>query len=123
MLVTPAIAAAMRATQQVAGVTIVYTRAEVSSEEIPATVGRTMYEKENGGGVYVKSQTRDYLVAAAKLMIGGNAIVPEKGDKITEYVGTQEFVYEVIPLDRNPWRYLDPDRSYYRIHTQHVATV
>lgn len=122
---TSAITAALHAARRVAGVSMVYTREGVSSEPISAIVGRTAYQQEEGGGVTIRRQVRDYLVAACDLvLVGGDApILPQTGDRIAEEIGSARFIYEVAPLGgESPWRYMDPAHTQLRIHTQHVAT-
>lgn len=122
MSLTPAIQAALAAVNQVAGVSIVYTRNGEHTVTLTATVGRTMYEKETSAGVFVKVQLRDYVnVPAASLILNGQTVLPEPGDKITEEIAGETLIFEVVPHGDNAWRYMDPGRTLLRIHTQQVG--
>ncbi len=91
---------------------------------VRATIGRTLLQLDNGnGGVQMEWTDRDYLIRAADLVLGGNPAQPQRGDKIRENVGTQTLVYEVLaPGDEPPWRWADPHRQMYRIHTKQIGT-
>ncbi|MCL2645615.1 MAG: hypothetical protein FWD61_01255 [Phycisphaerales bacterium] len=92
--------------------------------EVPATIGTTVFQIDDGGGALLRIESRDYLILAADLMIGGTPIVPRRGDRIRETSGTgggQVFVYEVVgPGDEPCWRWSDAYRQTLRIHTKQI---
>ena len=91
---------------------------------VQATIGKTEFEIDDGSGIVERFQSRDYLIHAADLVLGGSESLPEPGDRIQETQGGQTFTYEVMaPGDQPCWRYSDPFRRLLRIHTKHVATV
>jgi len=101
---------------------VVYVRGAFSVE-VPATVGRTMFEVDDGSGVLVRIESRDYLMLAEHLVLAGQVTLPLRGDRIRETEGSQTFVYEVMaPGKEPPWRYSDPYRKTLRIHTKQVDT-
>src|SRR5690606_24277688 len=90
---------------------------------VQATIGRTVFEQDDGAGVIVRTQVRDYLIDTADLVLAGQQTLPEKGDRIEEPDAGQKFVHEVLPLgSEQHWRYSDPYRRTLRIHTKLVAT-
>ena len=94
-----------------------------SSVEVSATVGRTVFEVDNGYGVLERTESRDYLILTGDLLLDGEQALPERGDRIRETQGTQTFVYEVMAPGKEPhWRYSDPYRKTLRIHTKQVDT-
>lgn len=98
---------------------------ERGAEQVPvkATVGKTEFEIDDGSGVIERFQSRDYLIHAAELVLGGAEALPAAGDLIRETQGASTFVYEVMaPGDEPHYRYSDPFRKLLRIHTKHVAT-
>ena len=104
---------------------VVYQRGP-DSVELSATVGRTTFERmDEYGGVH-QAESRDFLIRAADLRLGGISVLPKPGDLIRESAGAQTFIYEVLPQDqrgeRPPWRYSDPYRRALRIHTKLIAT-
>lgn len=100
--------------------TVKYKRG-VDSVDVPASIGRTEFEIDDGFGVLQKFESRDYLVLAADLVLGGWPVLPERGDRIEETVGTTSYVYEVMAPGKEPaWRYSDPYRKTLRIHTKQV---
>ena len=101
---------------------VVYCRGD-DSAEVQATIGRTVFEIDNGTGVLEKTESRDFLVSTAELTLAGEETLPLRGDRIRETDAAQVFVYEVMAPGREPhWRYCDPYRKTLRIHTKHVDT-
>ena len=102
--------------------TVTYQRGG-QSVELAATIGRTEFEQADHFGVIHRTQSRDFLVRAADLVLGGEPALPVAGDRIREGDGEKTFVYEVMaPGGEPPFRYSDPYRRTLRIHTKHVAT-
>ncbi len=90
--------------------------------DLPATIGRTEFEQADEYGVIHRIQSRDFLVLAADLVLGGAPTLPQAGDCIRETVGDQTFLYEVMaPGGEPPWRYSDPYRNALRIHTKFIG--
>ena len=104
---------------------VVYQRGS-ESLELAATIGRTEFEQADEYGIVHKTQSRDFLVSAADLVIAGATVLPKSGDRVRETTGGQTFVYEVLAQnqtgERPPWRYSDPQRRTLRIHTKLIAT-
>lgn len=100
-------------------------RYERGAEQMPvkATVGKTEFELDDGSGLVVRVQSRDYLIQSADLVLGGVPSLPVAGDRIRETQGATTFVYEVNAPGNEPhYRFSDPFRKLLRIHTKHVAT-
>lgn len=90
---------------------------------VKATIGRTLFEQDDGAGVTVRVQVRDYLIDTADLVLAEQATLPAKGDRIEEIDAGQKHTYEVLPLGgEQHWRYSDPYRLTLRIHTKLIAT-
>ena len=90
---------------------------------VSASIGRTIFDVDNGFGVVERTETRDFLVLTDDLVLGGAGTLPERGDRVRETQGTTTFVYEVMAPGKEPhWRYSDPYRKSLRIHTKHVST-
>jgi hypothetical protein len=90
--------------------------------EVLATIGKTTFEVDDGYGVLVRHESRDFLVLATELALDGQAFLPQRGDRIQETQGQQTFVYEVTAPGKEPvWRYSDPYRKTLRIHTKMVS--
>lgn len=87
--------------------TVTYVRGEIEVA-VPATIGRTKYEADDGHVVRVEFTDRDFLILAADLVLAGQPTEPQRGDVIRE--GSHEF--EVLD-----WRYSDPYRQTLRITT------
>jgi hypothetical protein len=99
---------------------VTYSRAE-AEVEVLATVGKTTFELDASQGVETW-QSRDFLIAAADLVLDGAVVLPESGDRVTETQGEQTFVYECVAPGSEPcWRYSDVYRQTLRIHTKQVG--
>ena len=93
------------------------------SADVSATVGKTTFEVDDGYGVLVRHESRDYLVLAADLKFGEIPTLPQRGDLVRETQGGQVFVYEVTAPGNEPcWRYSDPYRKTLRIHSKQIDT-
>ncbi len=87
---------------------------------VPATVGRTVFRLDTGPGVTERIEARDYLIAATHLAAFG---LPSRGDQVIEEAGGQRHTYEVLAPGREPhWRWSDPNRRCFRIHTKHLTS-
>jgi hypothetical protein len=101
--------------------TVTYVRGS-QSVDLLATVGKTTFELDDGYGVLVRHESRDFLVLAADLVLGGATVIPDRGDRIRETQGDTTFVYEVSAPGKEPcWRYSDAFRKTLRIHTKQIA--
>ena len=99
-----------------------YQRGE-STVEVPASIGRTEFEIDNGVGILERTESRDFLVPAVSLVLNDTQTLPKRGDRIRETIGTVTFTYEVMaPGKEPPWRYSDAYRRTLRIHTKLIGT-
>jgi len=103
--------------------TVVYQRGQ-ASVQVQATVGQTVFRIDDGYGGSVRVVQRDYLIRGEDLILSGDEVLPQRGDRIRETQNGKVFVHEVMgPGGGEPdWRYSDPHRRTLRIHTKHVAT-
>ena len=89
--------------------------------EVLATAGRTTFEIESSAGVAERFEARDFIITAADLVLNGETVPPERGDKIRETSGGQTLVYEVVGPGSEPcWRWSDTYRLAIRVHTKQV---
>ena len=94
-----------------------------SSVVLQATIGRTEFEQADEYGALRRTQSRDFLVLAKDLVLGGAAAMPQSGDRIREAEGARIFLYEVMaPGGEPPWRYSDVSRRTFRVHTKFIGT-
>ena len=82
--------------------------------QVNATYGKTDYQLASDAGINVGSHVWDFLILSDAL-----PFEPEPGD-IIEADGIR---FEVMPLgdDINGWRWSDPYRATYRIHTREIG--
>lgn len=96
---------------------VTYSRGAVTASVL-ATVGQTMHETVDSYGIMHEEATRDYLIDVDDLAAFGE---PRRGDRITEELNGNHEVFEVLAPGSEPhFRYSDPDREVFRIHTKHV---
>lgn len=91
--------------------------------DLDATVGRTVFRHENAYGMVTHHVSRDFLIRAQDLVLGGQPVEPEPGDEVIEISESPSRVHEVMSPtpDDPPWRYSDPQRCTLRIHTKHTG--
>ena len=100
---------------------VTYCRGE-QSVEVQATVGRTVFQVADTYGVVEQSESRDFLILACDLVLGGAVTLPERGDRIREAQDGKTFVYEVMAPGKEPhYRFSDVYRRTLRIHTRQIA--
>ena len=114
-----AIATAFETMRCVAGIEITYHRGNDWSRLV-AVAGKTDFKLSDEFGGIVESRSRDFVLNACDLVVGGEQITPKRGDLIKEAVGDKTHVHEVMRPDSNeqPWRYADHGRSAIRVHTK-----
>ena len=95
----------------------------VDTVALQATIGRTVFEIDNGHGVLERIESRDYLVLATELVLAASPVLPKRGDRIRETQGATTYVYEVMAPGKEPeWRWSDAYRKTLRIHTKQIDT-
>lgn len=105
------------------GTALTYRRGNLSVELV-ATIGLTEFDQEDRAGLTTRGQVRDYLITAADLMLGGETVLPERGDRVIEVdAAGVTHTYEVLPLGggQQHYRYSDPFRNTLRIHTKQIS--
>jgi hypothetical protein len=107
--------------QQFASREVVYQRG-VSTLAVQATVGRTLLKLDDGyGGVLLQWTDRDFLIRAEDLVIAGETILPQRGDRVHEVQSGVTYTYEVLAPGKEPvWKWSDLYRSLLRIHTKQI---
>ncbi|MFA7178027.1 MAG: hypothetical protein WC114_12325 [Smithellaceae bacterium] len=91
----------------------VYVRKDGTQIPVNATPGRTLFRAEDQYGVTVRTESRDFLIAASELSDD-----PERGDTIV-YNG---FRYEVLAPNGEPvWRWSGAYHRTRRIHTKEIG--
>jgi hypothetical protein len=99
---------------------IVYGRGAVAVV-LDATLGVTNVEFEEVAGVVEQFTSRDFIVKASDLVLGGAAVEPQRGDRIEITLGGVLCVFEVLaPTGMECWKWSDPYRVAMRIHTKQV---
>ncbi len=101
--------------------TVTYTR-NGSTVDVDATPGRTTWDVADSDGLQQTWESRDFIITAADLVLGGNALLPERGDTITDVQDGTTYIYQVLaPGDVPPWRHT-ASRLGLRIHTKLHST-
>jgi hypothetical protein len=105
---------------QFASQSIVYGRGAMAVV-LDATLGVTNVEFEEVAGVVEQFTSRDFIVKASDLVLGGAAVEPQRGDRIEITLGGVLCVFEVlVPTGMECWKWSDPYRKAMRIHTKQV---
>jgi len=112
-----------RSLKDTAGQTITYTRG-AESVTLTAWPGETLFAlSAPTGAARVAWGDADWLIEAADLVIGGQAIKPLKGDRVSATINGEACAFEVAtPTGETPWRWSDHmGRTRIRAHTKRVA--
>jgi hypothetical protein len=90
-----------------------YVRRDGRETRISVVPGRTVFRSVNDVGAWIRIETRDFILQKDAL-----DDPPEVGDSILFLDGE----YEVLaPGGEPPWRWSDPYKTAYRIHTKHTG--
>ena len=66
------------------------------SVELPATIGKSEYEQDDGEGTITRAQASDHLINSKDLLNSAIGTRPRRGDRILETDGDTTFVYELM---------------------------
>ena len=100
---------------------VTYQRGQATAV-VSAGIGRTTFQVDNGTGVVETFESRDFLILAADLVLGGQLTLPQAGDRIREQADGATYIYEVLAPGNAPaWRFSDPYRRTLRIHTKQIG--
>ena len=98
--------------------TVTYARGE-DTVEVAATVGRTQFESSDEYGITLQGQVRDYILAAADLLLNDETVLPHRGDTISETIGGVLYTFEVMDLGGEQcYQFCDPSGRTLRVHTK-----
>ena len=90
-----------------------YIRLGGGTKTVRAVPGRTVFRSVNDVGAWIRIETRDFIVAAKEM-----DAEPQPGDAIV-FRGAE---YEGLSPHGEPcWRWSDPYKTAYRIHTKHAG--
>ena len=120
MALASEITASYRTLQLAAGITIRYARGE-RNVSITAVPGTTEFVQTSGEGYMETIESRDFVFPAEDLVLSGKAVLPERGDTITETVGGVEYTYPVLSNGNRYFKYADPSRKILRVYTKQTA--
>ena len=96
---------------------VTYSRA-TDSVLVNATIGKTVFDVDKGYGVIEHAESRDFLIRTDDLVLNGSKTIPKRGDRILDD-GKE---YEVLAPGKEPhYRFSDPYRRLFRIHTKQVG--
>jgi len=99
---------------------VTYTRG-AESVELAAMLGSTTYEVMDESGATVQAKATDFIISADALVLGGETVRPEPGDRINVPTGEQVLVFEVMDLaGAGHYRLADPYGKAWRIHAKQV---
>jgi len=91
------------------------------SVELLVTPGSTTYTLADEAGAGIEVQATDFILTAADLVLDGEPVEPETGDRIRLDVGGAIAVYEVLDLvGGGHFRPADPMGVTLRVHAKRV---
>ena len=128
MALADTIAQNFKLLQNTAGVRITYARGDVNitltaipsdTEFVSAIPSDTEFVSADGDGYMETVEARDFVFPASDLTIGGQPVLPDRGDTITETVNGQQQTYPVTNAGSGRYfKYSDPFRKIIRVHTK-----
>jgi len=67
---------------------VVYQRG-LEQVTVPATIGKTEFDVDDGSGAVLRIQSRDYLIHTSDLVLGGSQTVPQSGEALPQLRAAQ----------------------------------
>jgi hypothetical protein len=102
-----------------ASVPVTIRRGGQVTTDVPVQIGRSQDLRDDGQGVVVNEETRDFKIAAADYKINGVVVTPAEGDVITDVSSGVSVQYTVLPtVGEEAVRWADPFGVSWRIHTK-----
>lgn len=96
-------------------------RAQSRTENVPAVIGRTEFERTDSLNLTQTFQTRDFLIHHVEYKFDSVQANPEAGDRIEETVDETVYLYEVMEEQGNTLDgFSDDHRKLLRIHTKKI---
>lgn len=116
------ITSAVKTARNTVGSAVTY-HSESGSVELTAALGWSPFEITDELGRVSTWRSRDFVLLAAELVIGGQTIEPQRGHYILLAAGSRVERYTVQHPDpkQPPWRYMDPTNTALRVHTARTA--
>lgn len=99
-----------------AGQSVTYQR-QSDTVTLTAVVGGSAGASVDAGGVAYSVNTVDFLIAAADLVLGGQEIEPQRGDRIIW--GSRVYVVSAENAGERPFRESGPGRTMWRIFAKY----
>ena len=84
--------------------------------QVPATVGKTVFEVDEGFNVLLRYESRDFLILAADLVLGGKMRCHKKGDQFMKHKARRFTSMRSLPRVKNLPGGLAIRRKTLRIH-------
>jgi hypothetical protein len=93
----------------------------VFSKVVLATRGKTDVQVVDGDGNVRQMETADFIINTSDLVLGGQAVLPALGDRITVQLGAVAEVFEVLGVPgMGHYRFCDQQKYSIRVHTKKV---
>jgi len=97
--------------------TVAYVRDD-RSDDIFATVDRSVFETQTDSGVVERWESRDFIISVTQFRLDS----PKRGDRVVERQGGTVMTFEVCaPPGAKLWQWADAYRTAYRVHTKLIA--
>ena len=96
-------------------------RGQSRTENVPAVIGRTEFERTDSLNLTQSFQTRDFLIHHVEYKFDSVQANPEAGDRIEEAIGGTLYLYEVMEEQGSTLDgFSDDHRKLLRIHTKKI---
>ena len=84
---------------------------------LKAARGNTFFRYDAQDNVRMQVEEKEFLIGANDLMLGGNYVKPQRGDKIIEVYDTKTYTYIVIQGEGSDdvWAYSDAGKTTLRV--------
>ena len=100
---------------------VTYQRGQMTLS-VAATLGQSEHGAEDLSGGQHLWISRDFLITVVDLVISGQQLTPQRGDRIIEDRNGRRYTHEVASDSGSSdcWKYADAYRTTYRIYTKTI---
>jgi hypothetical protein len=89
---------------------------------LPASSGKTHFDEDEGDGIIITYDARDWLVAKSDMLDQFGAVIEVKRGWIIQDSLDQERYEVYAPPGVQPWKYSDSEKTRIRIHSRNLDT-
>lgn len=104
------------------GTTVTVSRGPLSTASVECEAYQNDYTVEEAEGLITIVSIRDYVFRVDAYLIAGRVVAPQRGDRFTETIAGEQYIFEAYPLPGMPVsQWTDTDGGSWLVHAKKVS--